>query len=63
MCVYFAFGEKKGKESYAHGESYARSHTLQCYHKTHRPGVVVSLGKKTHNLYSTYQPEPRILAD
>lgn len=55
MCVYFAAGEvservKKKKvktTSYTHGESYARSHTLQCYHKAHQPGAVVSLGKKT----------------
>ena len=56
MCVYFAAGEvsegvrgekKKVKTFYTHGESYARSHTLQCYHKAHRPGVVGFLRNNT----------------
>lgn len=55
MCVYFASGEvseRGGKKkvkttSHTHGESYARSHTLQHYHKTHLLGVVISLQKHT----------------
>lgn len=33
--------------SCTHGESYARSHTLQCYHKTHRTGMEASRRKNT----------------